>query len=212
MNQQKLVLLGGGGHCRSVIECIESSDTYNIVGISDITENLGKMVSGYPVICDDNTLLNLKTDDLFFLVTIGQIHTPDPRIRAYDFLQKNNLRIATVVDKQSIVSVKATIGQGTVILRNVFINAGVEIGSNCIINTGAIIEHDSLIGNNVHISTGAIINGDCSIGEGCFIGSGAIISNGVTIAPYTLVGAGSIILKSIKTVGTYFGNPARRIK
>jgi sugar O-acyltransferase (sialic acid O-acetyltransferase NeuD family) len=211
-NMTNLLLLGGGGHCLSVIESIESTGLFNIIGISDIPERVGTSILGYKVIVSDQDMINLKVDNLQYLITIGQIKTAEPRIQSYSFLKTNNLPVATIIDSSSIVSKRAIIQEGTVVLRHSFINSEVKIGHNCIINSRAIIEHSSLIGNNVHISTGAIVNGDCIIGDRCFVGSGAIISNGVTVCPDSIIGAGSIVLSSIQIPGTYLGNPARRIK
>lgn len=207
-----LLLVGGGGHCLSVIESIESSGLFNIIGISDSPERVGMSIMDYKIIVSDNEIPHLMVDNLQCLVTIGQIKTSGPRIQAFNFLKTNNLSIATVFDRNSIISKRSTIEEGTVVLRNSFINSGVLIGHNCIINTGAIIEHSSVIGNHVHISTGAIVNGDCKIGDRCFVGSGAIIANGLSVCPDTLIGAGSFVLGNIQVPGTYLGNPARRIK
>lgn len=212
MDKTNLLLVGGGGHCHSVIESAERSGLFNIVGISDLPEMIGNSVSGYKIITSDNEIPNLKFDNLHCLITIGQIKTPAPRKKLYEFLKQNQLKLATIIDSSAIISNRSAIGEGTVVLSKCYVNAGAEIGINCIINTGATIEHDCIVGNHVHISTGVIVNGDCKIGDECFIGSGAIISNGVSIAPGTLIGAGCVILSNIKIPGTYLGNPGRRIK
>lgn len=212
MEKSKLFLIGGGGHCQSVIESIERTNSFIIEGISDVASKIGEYVLDYKISATDETIQHLGINDLLFLITIGQIKTAEPRKKAYNFLKSNNQQLATIIDPGSIVSKRAIIGEGTVILRNSFINAGVEIGVNCIVNTGAIIEHDSKIGRHVHISTGAIVNGDCVIGDESFIGSGAVISNGITIVAGTLVGAGTVVLQNINEPGTYLGNPAKRIK
>lgn len=212
MDKTKLQLVGGGGHCHSVIESIERTGMFDIVGISEVPGRIGENVLGYSVNISDEELPLLANQNLCFLITIGQIKTFEPRKRLFELLEGLHYIIATVIDPSAVISKRATIGKGTVVLRNAFINTGVSVGCNCIINTSAIIEHDSTIGNHVHISTGAIINGSCIIGDGCFIGSGAIISNGITIGPGAIVGAGAVVLKSIDYAGTYLGNPAMRIK
>ncbi len=207
-----LLLLGGGGHCLSVIESIESTGLFNIIGISDTPDRVGKSILDYKILVSDDQIPNLRIENLKCLITIGQIRTAEPRILAYNFLKNNMHVLATIIDRHSMVSERSSINEGTVILRNSFINSGVVIGHNCIINTGAIIEHSSIIGNHVHISTGAIVNGDCNIGDRCFVGSGAIISNGISVCSDTIIGAGCIVLVDIEVPGTYLGNPARRIK
>lgn len=50
--EKELILIGGGGHCRSVIEAVESCGR-KIRGILDLPELIGTEVSGYPVIGSD---------------------------------------------------------------------------------------------------------------------------------------------------------------
>lgn len=212
MEKINLLLVGGGGHCHSVIESIESTGAYSIIGISDMPGKAGTLVSGYKVITSDEEIPSIQPTGFRCVITVGQIKTVAPRIKLFDFLKEHNIPLSTIIDRHAIVSTRAVIGEGTVVLRQSFINSGVTIGRNCIINSRAMVEHDSVVGDHVHVSTGAIVNGDCHIGDGCFIGSGAIISNGISIAAGTIVGAGSVVLTHIKTPGTYLGNPARRIK
>lgn len=211
MTKINLLLIGGGGHCHSVIESIERGDLHTIAAISDIPSKKGTRVLDYLINLSDEEIPQFKLPDLQYLITIGQIKTPEHRIKMYEFLKINNLPLAKVFDPNAVISKRSNIGEGTVVLRNCFINTGVSIGVNCILNTGAMVEHDSRIGNHTHISTGAIINGDCIIGDNCFIGSGAIVSNGLSVCSNVLVGAGSVVFKNIAVPGTYLGNPARRV-
>lgn len=211
MSKTNLLLIGGGGHCHSVIESIERNDLFTIAAISDIPSKKGAKVLDYRIDFSDEDILQIKFPDLKYLITIGQIKTPLPRIKMFEFLKSHNLPLAVICDPSAVISKRSILGEGTVVLRNCFINTGVSIGVNCIINTSAMVEHDSKIGNHTHISTGAIVNGDCTIGDECFIGSGAIISNGVSVCSNTLVGAGSVVFKNITSPGTYIGNPARKV-
>lgn len=211
-DKTNLLLVGGGGHCRSVIESIERSGLFHIIGISDIAEEAGKLISGYPIITTDEDAGKLEYDNLHCIITVGQIKSAQPRKKLYDLMKSIGFKMATIIDPTAIVSHRCEIGEGTVVLRHCFINAGVTIGKNCIINSKAMVEHDSDVGDNVHISTGAIINGDCQIGDDCFIGSGAVIANSITITSGTIIGAGAVILGNIRIPGTYLGNPGRRIK
>jgi sugar O-acyltransferase (sialic acid O-acetyltransferase NeuD family) len=212
MKNKEIILVGGGGHCISVIESLESAGTFRIKGISDVREKIGEKLSGYEILWADDQFSALISDEVEFLITVGHIKSPHIRRRLFEELVALKARFCTLIDPHSNVSHRALIGDGTAILRNVFVNAGATIGVNCIINSGAMIEHGSTIGNHVHISTGAIVNGDCQVGDGCFVGSGAIISNGVSICNDTLVSAGSVVFRDITTPGTYMGNPVRFVK
>lgn len=212
MNKINLVLLGGGGHCHSVIESIEGTKKYAIQGILETPGHGSELISGYPVIGGDELIPALIEKGMSFLVTVGHIRNPAPRKKLFEKLAAYNALLVSIIDKAAVVSERCSIGEGSVVLRNAFINSGVTIGQNCIINTGAIVEHDSKIGNHVHISTGAIVNGDCIVGDHCFIGSGAILSNNISICNDALIGAGAVVLRSVTKPGVYLGNPARFIK
>ena len=45
----KIILIGGGGHCKSVIDVIEQEARFEIAGIIDKPELLGTKILGYPV-------------------------------------------------------------------------------------------------------------------------------------------------------------------
>jgi sugar O-acyltransferase (sialic acid O-acetyltransferase NeuD family) len=212
MDKINLVLLGGGGHCHSVIESIEQTGKFNIAGILEPFPGKGEFINGYPVIGTDDDIPGLVSQGMSFLITVGHIKNPVPRQKLFELLKLHNAPIETITDPSAVVSSRSHIGEGSVILRNAFVNSGASIGNNCIINTGAIVEHDAHIGNFVHISTGSIVNGDCTIGDNCFIGSGAVLSNNISICSDTLIGAGTVVLKSIAEPGIYLGNPAQHIK
>lgn len=205
-----LILVGGGGHCKSVIDVAESAG-YKIIGILDILENVGKKVLGYPIIGTDDNLYDYK-DIALFVVTVGQINDVSLRINIHDKINIAGCKLATIIASRATVSKYCAIGNGTVIMHNAVVNADAIIGEGCIINTCANIEHDTTIGDFCHISTGAMVNGNCIIGERTFIGSQAVVSNGVSISNGCIISAGSFVRKNIFTKGVYSGNPALLIK
>lgn len=205
MNKQ-LILIGGGGHCKSVIEVAESAG-YTILGILDRPEEVGKKVLDYEIIgVDDDIPRYVNQAD--FVITVGFIKNPALRINLYEKVLQAGGKLATLIASTAHVSKYAQIGQGTVIMHQAFVNAGAVIGDNVIINTFANIEHDAQIGNQCHISTGTMVNGDCQIGDNCFIGSQSVLANAISICSDVIVGAGSLVRKSIHQAGIYSGNPA----
>lgn len=181
MMKEKIILIGGGGHCKSVIDVITLQNKYEIMGIIDTHENLGHKISGYNIIATDDELETLFIECQNACITVGQIYSNDTRKRLFSTLLKIGYKLPTIISPLAYVSKNATIDMGTVVMHHAFINAGVTIGQNCIINTKALIEHDTSIGSHSHISTGAIINGDCVIAEDSFIGSGSVITQGQSI-------------------------------
>lgn len=203
---KELILVGGGGHCKSVIDVAECAG-YKILGILDRPEEMGKHVLNYEVIGTDADMAKYA-DKAAFVVTVGQIKSPDLRIKLHQMLTEAGCRLATIIAPTAHISRYAAIDKGTVIMHHAVVNAATHIGKGCIINTFANIEHDVSIGDYCHISTGAMVNGECSIGNRCFIGSQSVLSNGISISDDIIVGAGSFVNISIIEKGIYSGNPA----
>ena len=210
MSRQKLVLVGGGGHCRSAIEVIESSNRYDIVSLLDLPEKIGKTVIQYIINGTEEDFAKLVKEGNHFTITIGHIRNALPRKQVFEKIRKAEAVLPVISSPFSVVSHSSSIGEGTMIFHKAVINSCSVIGKNNIINTGAIIEHDTVIGDHCHISTGAIVNGGCQIGSMCFIGSGAVIKEGVYICDEVIIGAGSLVTRSIFEKGLYYGSPSAK--
>lgn len=206
MMNKPLIFLGGGGHCKSVLETAESAG-YQIMGVLDMPEEVGKEILSTKVIGTDDHIPQY-VDKAEFVITVGFIKNPAIRIKLYNRVKEAGGKLATIIASTAYVSKYATIGEGTVVMHHAFVNAGAKVGCNVILNTFTNVEHDAIIGDQCHISTGTMVNGECVVGERCFIGSQSVLANGITIGDDIIVGAGSLIRKSINVKGIYSGNPA----
>lgn len=205
-----LMLIGGGGHCKSVIEAAESAGR-EILGILDTPDKVGQKILGYPVIGTDSDIppLAVKAD---FILTVGHIKDSSVRRNLSQLVKQAGGKLGTVIASTAHVSRHAEIGAGTVVLHGAMVNAAAVIGENCIVNTLANIEHDTEIGDFCHISTGAMVNGGCKIGHDVFLGSQSVMLNGAEIPEGCVVAAGSFVRKTIRAKGIYAGNPAILMK
>lgn len=189
----KLILIGGGGHCKACIDAIEEEDRFDIAGIVDVKDKVSQNVLNFKIICSDEDLIILVKEYEYFLITIGQIKSPAKRIEKFNQLNALNVKMPVIVSPRAYVSKYAAIGAGSVVLHNAVVNANATIGRNCIINTGAIIEHDAIIGDNCHISTGAIINGGVKVEDNVFFGSGAVSKESIRIVKNSFIKANTLV-------------------
>ena len=137
-----LILIGGGGHCKSVIDVAESAG-YNIVGILGRLEEVGKTVLNYKVVGVDDDIPQYigKTE---FVITVGFVKNPILRIKLYNRVKELGGKLATIVASSAHISDYAIIGEGTVIMHNALVNAGAKVGNNVIINSFAIFPFNSI--------------------------------------------------------------------
>ncbi len=193
--KKQIILVGGGGHCKSCIDVIEQEGRFEIAGIVDVPAKMGSKVLTYNIIASDDDLDQLVLQFEYFLITIGQIGTPGPRQVIYNHLKNLGAKFPVILSPHAYVSKYASLGEGTIIMHHALINAGAKVGNNCIINSKVLIEHDAIIGDHCHIATGAIINGDVIVGGESFIGSSVITKQGIELPVGSFIKAGSLIKK-----------------
>jgi sugar O-acyltransferase (sialic acid O-acetyltransferase NeuD family) len=196
--KKKILLIGGGGHARSCIECIESTNGYVVGGIVDPVwqTNAPQEILGVPILGSDEDLFQLRNYFDHALITVGQIKESSLRIKLYNNIKQLNYILPVIIASTAIVSKYASVAEGTIIMHHVLVNASAKIGANCILNNGCLIEHDVHVGNHCHISTNAVLNGDVHIGNGCFIGSNATIIQGCFLSDNEFIRASQLITKS----------------
>ena len=208
-NRESLFLLGAGGHARACIDVIEQQGCYTIAGLIGLEEEVGRSILGYTVIGTDSELDKVLGPNPLGIVTIGQIKTPEPRIRLYRALMSIGRAAPAIVSPRAYVSRHASIGDGSIVLHGAVINAGAVVGRNCILNSQSLVEHDALIGDHCHVATGVRLNSGVRVGDGTFIGSGSTVRQGVTIGRNCVIGMGQAVLRDCVD-GTQL--PARRKK
>lgn len=196
MSKPKLILIGAGGHARACIDVIEQHGAYEIAGLVIRPNEILNQDLGYNVISTDNDLEVLSKAHQYAFITIGQIQTPDHRIRLYHLATEVGFQLPVIIAPSAYVSRHATIGAGTIVMHGAIVNAGARVGCNCIINTRALVEHDVTLADHCHISTGAILNGKVRVGCGSFLGSGSVVKEGITIGQRSVVGMGLTVRHS----------------
>ena len=206
----KLLLFGAGGHCRSVIDSIDK-EQYSDIAIIDLPGMIGKYVLSIPIVGTDADI------DNFFemgyrkaVITLGSVGNPDRRIVLYNKLKKIGFHLISVIDPTAIISSSiGAIDEGVFVGKGVIINTGAKIGICAIINSGAIIDHDCEIGQFVHIGPGVCMSGGVYVQDNVHVGIGSSIIQSVSIGKNTVIGAGSVVVSDIPEGVTAFGIPCK---
>ncbi len=129
----------------------------------------------------------------------------------YNKAVNKGLIIQSYINENVLIGERTIIGKGAVFLPFSIVSCDSVVGDCVFVNNGSQIGHDVTIGDFTSIMANVDIGGGVVLGKNVFIGTGAVILPGVVIPNNTRIGAGSVVIKSIKTVGTYFGNPAKKI-
>ncbi len=202
----KLVLIGGGGHCKSVIDTAKRLSRFDEIVVTDPIISIGESILGCKVVGSDDSLGMLREIGFdYAFITVGCVNVSSTREKLVDKAKVFGFKFPTIVDPSSVVSESAFIGEGAFLGKNVIINAGSTIGRHSIVNSGSIIEHDCEVGDFSHVSVGTIICGDVIIGENSMIGAGSTIIQSVRIGNHVLIGANSTVLTNVPDNAKEYG-------
>lgn len=208
-SQTKMALLvaGGGGHGRVVLEAAMLSARFSRLAAVDPLAWKSWSISDYPCAADE-TILGATPNAWQFISAVGDAAV---RQKLFDTFAAKGFEAASVSHPSAQISPSARLGRGCMVLANAVIGAGAVIGDGVIVNNGAIVEHDAVVGSFAHLAPGAVLAGGASLGAASFLGANASVRHGMVIAAGVTLGNGSVVVQNLEESGIYVGNPARRL-
>jgi UDP-perosamine 4-acetyltransferase len=198
------VVLGAGGHARSVVDVLERAG-HTVVAVSGQT---GGQAWHVDVLADDVEALGLvERDGLHACVAVG---ANAARSRLVADLVARGLSAPPVIASTATVSPRSRLGAGTVVLEHAHVGPAAELGDAVIVNTAAVVEHDCVVGAGTHVAPGAVLLGAASVGGATLVGSGARVLPGVAVGARVTIGSGAVVTAPVADGQTVVGVPATR--
>jgi len=189
--REKIVLIGGGGHCKVVIDAILAGGEYDIAGIIDRKLEAGTKVLGVSVLGDDALLKEAFEKGIKnAFVAVGSVGDCTARKAIYENIKKMGFNIPHIIHPKAVIACDVEFGEGAFVAASATINPGTKIGKMAIINTSSSVDHDCRIGDFVHIAPGVTLSGGVNVGDGTHIGTGASVVQCVSIGKGCMVKAG----------------------
>ena len=210
---KNIVIIGSGGHANVVIDIIEREGKYNIHGILNRFEPLGKKIYDYEIIgqIEDIPTINEQTPIEGGIVAIGDNWL---RQKVVDKIKNivPSFKFITTVHPQTQIGKAVKLGGGTVIMPGVTINANTVIGEHCILNTNSSIGHDAEMKNFSSLASNATLGGLTEVGAYSTIALSATLLHGIKIGEHTVIGAGAVVVKDMPSHVLGFGVPCKVIR
>ena len=202
-----IVLLGGGKHCKVVIDVLEQMGGYQVAGISDLPDKLGNpVVDNYVIDMEDAGLQAALETAQFAFVSHGE--KLSLRRKLYELASEAGYEFPVLASPTAYISPYSLVGHGTLIVHGAKVNPSARIGLNAILNTGSVIEHDCVIGDHSHVAPGAVLCGGVQVGRMTMVGAGAVVIPDVCVGDNALIGAGAVVTKDVPSNTVVVGNPA----
>lgn len=196
--ENSIVILGCGGHARSVATVILDNNPLTELLFVDENAHAGETIFGFPVV------KSLPADAKNIFVAIG-----------------NNQRRQQLSEGKKLISVissRANISSGAIIEEGCFVAAGAyvgplaRIGRGTIVNTHSVVEHEVKVGEFCHIAPHTTICGRSTLKNNVFLGAGSTVIDKINICSDVIIGAGGVVIQNLDETGIYVGCPVKKIK
>ncbi len=202
----KIIILGCGGHAKSIVDIIEQQGKYDIAGFISNEDSGSFAYRGYQILGGDALLPQIFLSGVHYaVIAVGYLGNSRVRDRLYEKLKSIGYLLPAIVDPSAILAKDIRIGEGSVVGKGAVINSNAVIGAMTIINTRATIEHDCIIEDYAHVAVGCALCGNVIVKNHTFIGAGTNIIPGITVGENVIIGAGSTVISSVQPNSCVYG-------
>jgi UDP-perosamine 4-acetyltransferase len=205
---RKVVIIGGGGHAKVIIDIIKLDTTVKIVGCTD---KMGRgMILNIEILGDDTILPELYNEGIHHaFVAIGDNGL---RQRLADRAIEMGFSLVNAISPNAYIADSVQLGFGVAVMAGAVIHADAQLGNYSIVSTNASVDHDCRIGKSCHIAPGCTLSGKVAVGDGTFLGTGTKVIDEISIGSQSVLGAGAVVVNNIPDRCLAVGVPARIIR
>jgi sugar O-acyltransferase (sialic acid O-acetyltransferase NeuD family) len=198
-NKPYLLVFGGGGHAKSILDMVKKLDKYVIAGILDDDKQLsGKDVLGIPVLGTRVLFPSLIEQGVRLAANgVGGILDINVRIKIFETLENAGFSFPSLIHPRATAETSAVIDEGVQVFANAYIGSEAHLHPRCMVNTNAVVSHDCVIGMYSHIAPGVLLAGEVHVGARTLIGMGVTTAIGVRIGDNVRIGNGAILLADV---------------
>lgn len=194
-----LLIFGGGGHAKAIMDLVKQTNQYVIAGILDDDERLtGTEVLGIPVLGTRVLFSDLIEKGVKLAANgVGGILDIHVQIKVFKSLERAGFSFPALIHPHATVETSAEVEDGVQVFANAYVGSEVVLQPRCMINTNAVVSHDCFIGKFTHIAPGALLAGQVHVGARSLVGMGVTTAIGVRIGDDVRIGNGAIILADV---------------
>ena len=175
---RRLLIVGAGGHGRSVAEAALESGAYEVVGfLDDAFPGLGS-VWEIPVLGKVADYSAFRLDVDCCLVAIGNNVV---REKTGTLLKAGGFELASVIHPRALVSPRAVIGAGSAVMMGAVVGTEARLSEGAIVNCGAVVDHHCVVEDYGHLGVGAVMAGGSVLGRGAWMQANAALGYGMKI-------------------------------
>lgn len=187
MAKTRLLVVGAGGHGRSVVEAAELSGNFKVVGFLDDSLPSVEPVLGVPILGPVSSMAHHSTEADQAIVAIGNNEVREKLMKQ---LATAGFSIATVVHPSAILSPSAVLGIGSAVMAGAVVGTEASLGVGSIVNCGAVVDHQAIVEDFGHVGVNACMAGETVLGLGAWMQAGTALGYGVKVPPWVTLAPG----------------------
>jgi acetyltransferase EpsM len=197
-NSTAIIIYGGGGHGKALIDLIRWIATYSIAGIVDDGLPVGTSIMGIMVLGGSSILKKLVEQGVHLAANaVGGIGNIDNRIKIFEHLSQAGFTCPTLVHPTAFVEPSAFLSDGAQVMPHAYVGSDALVGFGVIVNTGVIVSHDCKLDDYANLSPGAILAGEVTVGSATLVGMGVTVNLRVNIGSHARIGNGATIKQDV---------------
>lgn len=179
MGAIRLLIVGAGGHGRSVAETAQLSGKFQLVGFLDDSTPTNQPILGCPVLGSVVSMARHLNCCDQAIVAIGNNAVREVLIQQLTVV---GFRLAQVIHPKAIVSPSAKLSDGIAIMSGAVVGTEASLGLGAIVNSGAVVDHHAVVEDYGHLGVGACMAGGTLLGRGAWMQAGSALGYGVKVS------------------------------
>jgi sugar O-acyltransferase (sialic acid O-acetyltransferase NeuD family) len=175
---KRLIIIGAGGHARSIADIVLEQREYALVGFLDDAYPDLSSVWDIPVLGGVDTAAGLRGMAECAFVAIGNNRVREGLVNT---MLEAGFELPSIVHERAIISSRATLGRGVSIMAGAVVGTEAILGDGVIVNAGAVVDHHSKVDDFGHLGVGAVMAGGSRLGRGAWMQAGSALGYGVEV-------------------------------
>lgn len=196
--QDKWVIVGCGGHARSIADVILDNNQNASIIFLDKNAKSNEKLLGFPVFAS----YNITNENV--IIGIGD------NLKRKELSIKYYSNLSNVISKRSYIAKSVNLGKGIFVAHHAHIGVLSKINDFVIVNTGVNIDHECVLDTASSVAPNVTLCGKVHLNENVFLGACATVLPNIKICANSIIGAGTIVIDNINISGTYVGNPMQQ--
>ena len=185
--KRRLLIVGAGGHGRSVAEAVLAAGEFELAGFVDDAAPGLINVWYFSVLGTTTDVGRYRVHAGHAIVAMGNNAVRESLCKS---LLAAGFELATIVDPRAIVSPRAVIGQGCTIMAGAVVGTEARLGCGVIVNCGAVVDHNAQVHDYAHLAVNACMAGGSELGRSAWMQAGSALGYGVKVAAGVVLAPG----------------------